>query len=120
MSVLRQYRVIDLANVTEDLMNVLYVSEWKSEMSDKNSDEFLFKKIENMHNKIMMDSEIKSYPSGSSKLFNIASRLKTIQESLTGSAPDIPEKMSVRILIERTKMLITSLSTESREFCIIS
>ena len=119
MSVLRQYRVLDLALVTEELMNTLYASEWKQELSSNLSDEFLFKKIDNMHDRIMQDSEISSYPKGASKLFTIASRLRVIQESLTGNAPDMPEQISVRILIDRTKYLIASLSSETREFCVI-
>ena len=119
MSVLRQYRVIDLALVTENLMNVLYTSEWKQDLKSTHSDEFLFKKIENMHNRIMQDSEINTYPKGNSKLFDIANRLSVIQTSLTGETFDIPQQISIRILINKTNELIGLLSAESREFCII-
>ena len=43
MSVLRTYTVLELAQKTEALMNVLYSTEWEEELSSSNSDEFLFK-----------------------------------------------------------------------------
>lgn len=120
MSILRQYRVVDLAKATENLMNILYVSDWKDELNDNQSDDFLFKKIHSMHMHIIKDSEIKYTPERSqSQLFQIANRISCIQTSLTGSTDIIPNALTIRILIEKTNSLIDSLSSESREFCVI-
>ena len=121
MSILRQYRVLDLAKSTENLMNILYVSDWKEELNTSQSDDFLFKKIKSMHMHIIRDSEIKYTPDQSqSQLFQIANRISCIQKSLTGSTDMIPNVLTIRILIEKTNTLIDSLSSESREFCVIS
>ena len=120
MSILRQYRVIDLAIATENLMNILYVSEWKEDFNTNSSDDFLFKKIKSMHMHIMKDSEIQYTPNKSqSQLFEIANRISTIQNSLTGYTETIPSVLTVRILIDKTNRLIESLSSERREFCVI-
>ena len=120
MSILRQYRVIDLAIATENLMNILYVSEWQEELTSSATDDFLFKKIKSMHMHIIKDSEIQYTPSkNQSQLFEIANRLSTIQNSLTGLTDSVPSTLSIRILIDRTNQLIDSLSSERREFCII-
>lgn len=120
MSILRQYRVIDLAIATENLMNILYVSEWQEELSSSATDDFLFKKIKSMHMHIINDSEIEYTQSkNQSQLFEIANRLSTIQKSLTGYTDNIPTTLTVRILIDRTNSLIDSLSSERREFCVI-
>ena len=120
MSILRQYRVIDLALATENLMNILYISEWQEELSSSATDDFLFKKIKSMHMHIIKDSEINYKQSkNQSQLFEIANRLSIIQTSLTGSTDTIPTTLTIRILIDKTNTLIDSLSSERREFCVI-
>ena len=121
MSVLRTYTVLELALKTESLMNVLYSTEWKEELSSNNSDEFLFKKISNMHSRILCDAGIASVPKGPSCLFTVAARLGSIESALTGNTKETPGQISVKYLITRTKHLIDSLSVTSREyFCVIS
>ena len=120
MSVLISYRVADLYSVTVDLMNVLYNSEWKQEMDPNCSDDYYFRSIENMHVKIIVDSEIQNYPKGPSILFTIANRILTIEKTLIGETDALPDAITVRYLIERSKKLIDSLSSRSREyFCVI-
>jgi len=102
-------------------MNVLYSTEWKEELSANNSDEFLFKKIKNMHGRILQDSGIKTMPDGNSCLFNVAARLGCIERALTGTDKDTPGQISVKYLINRTKDLISDLSVVQREYlCVIS
>lgn len=121
MSVLRTYTVLELAQNTEALMNVLYSTEWEEELSSSNSDEFLFKKIRNMHGRILQDSGIKSMPNSQSCLFNVAARLGCIERALTGATKETPGQISVKYLINRTKDLIADLSVTQREYlCVIS
>lgn len=120
MSVLISYRVCDLHKTTVDLMNVLYNSEWKQEMDPNASEDYYFRSIEHMHIKIMKDSEIEQYPKGSSILFDIGNRLMTLEKNLIGETEPLPDAVTIRFLIERTKRLITSLSSRSREYlCVI-
>jgi hypothetical protein len=120
MSVLRTYTVLELAQKTENLMNVLYSQEWEEEMSANNSDEFLFKKIKNMHARILTDSNINTMPNGNSCLFNVAARLSCIERALTGTNQETPGQISVKYLINRTKGLISDLSVTQREYlCVI-
>ena len=120
MSVLISYRVADLYSVTVDLMNVLYNSEWKHEVDPNASEDYYFRSIQNMHLKIMKDSEIQQYPKGNSQLYDIANRLMTIEKNLIGETETNPDAVTIRYLIERTRKLITSLSSRSREYlCVI-
>ena len=82
MSVIKHYAVHDLAERTKDLMNTLYSSEWEEEISPQANDQYLFQLINKMHHKIMLDSEIKSYPKGTSQFFDIANRLQKIETVL--------------------------------------
>ena len=121
MSVLRTYTVLELAQKTEALMNILYSNEWEEEMSSSNSDEFLFKKIKNMHGRILQDAGIKTMPDGNSCLFNVAARLSVIEKTLTGEQQETPDMVSVKYLIKRTKDLIANLSVTERDYlCVIS
>ena len=119
MSVIKHYRVHDLAARTKDLMNVLYSSEWEGEIPTEAQDQYLFQLIKKMHVKIMTDSEIKSYPKGTSQFFDIANRIQTIENVLTGNVTEIPPQITMRHLIERTGALIVSLSSTERQFCVI-
>tara|TARA_B100000214_G_C23858098_1_gene576730 strand:- start:449 stop:811 length:363 start_codon:yes stop_codon:yes gene_type:complete len=120
MSVIKHYAVHDLAERTKDLMNTLYSSEWEEEISPQANDQYLFQLINKMHHKIMLDSEIKSYPKGTSQFFDIANRLQKIETVLTGNVSVVPQQITIRHLIERTSDLIISLSSTERKFCIIS
>ncbi len=121
MSVLISYRVCDLHKTTVDLMNVLYNSEWAQEMDPNTSEDYYFRAIEHMHVKIMKDSEITQYPKGNSMLYDVGNRLMTIENNLIGETEALPDAVTIRYLIERTKKLITSLSSRSREYlCVIS
>ena len=105
---------------TVDLMNVLYNSEWAQEIDPNASEDYYFRAIQLMHVKIMKDSEISQYPQGNSQLFDIANRLMTIEKNLIGETEVLPDAVTIRYLIERTKKLITSLSSRSREYlCVI-
>lgn len=120
MSVLISYRVSDLYKSTEDLMNVLYNSEWKQEMDPNATEDYYFRAIQLLHVKIMKDSEITQYPQGNSQLYDIGNRLMTIEKNLIGETDALPDAVTIRYLIERTKKLITSLSSRSREYiCVI-
>ena len=120
MSVLISYRVADLYLKTVDLMNVLYNSEWQQEVDPNASEEYYFRSIQLMHVKIMKDSEIEQYPKGNSQLYDIGNRLMTIEKNLIGETEVLPDAVTIRYLIERTKRLITSLSSSSREYlCVI-
>jgi len=120
MSVIKHYRVHDLAECTKDLMNVLYSSEWQGEIEAEASDQYLFQLISKMHVKIMQDSEITSYPKGTSQFFDIANRLQKIENVLTGKVTEVPNQITIRHLIERTNALIISLSSTERKLCVIS
>lgn len=105
---------------TVDLMNVLYNSEWAQEMDANASEDYYFRAIMHMHVKIMKDSEIEQYPKGSSQLYDIGNRLMTIENNLIGETEALPDAVTIRYLLERTKKLITSLSSRSREYiCVI-
>ena len=120
MSVLISYRVSDLHSKTVDLMNVLYNSEWAQEMDAAASDDYYFRAIKHMHVKIMKDSEIEQYPKGNSQLYDIGNGLMTIENNLIGETEALPDAVTIRYLLERTKKLITSLSSRSREYvCVI-
>ena len=120
MSVLRTYTVLELAKITEALMNVLYSNEWEEEMSANNTDEFLFKKIKNMHQKILSDAGITTMPNGHAAMFNVAARMGAIERALIGVAKETPGTISVKYLINRTTELIKDLSFTQREYlCVI-
>ena len=118
MSVIRTYLVKDLATTTEELMNTLYKSDWEGEINVENED-FLFKQIENMHLKIMQDSEITEYNRGSSTLISIANRLFAIQNSLIGSAAPVSDTVTVRSCILRTEALIGDLRNVDTSACLV-
>ena len=118
MSVLVTYTVKDLLIISEQLMNTLYKTPWQAELYTTN-DDYLFAQIKKMHLKIMEDSEIKHYPSGSSTLFDISNRLFCIENTLTGTAEAVGSVATVRTCIFRTKKLITALNSTDSRFCIV-
>jgi len=119
MSVIVSYSVLDLLKVTEKLMNILYASEWNTVL-EVDSEEYYFNKIKLMHEKILKDSDITSYDTGASTLFEIANRLSAIEVALTGVTEPVDSVVTITKCIKRTENIINSMSGDRQRFCIIS
>ena len=119
MSVIVSYTVLDLLRTTENLMNILYESNWDTEI-DNDSQDYLFTKIKNMHMKILNDSEVDNYTAGASQLFDVANRLVAIENALTGSTEPVSDVVTVRKCILRTERIIRQMSGDKkRQLCVI-
>ena len=120
MSVIITYTVLDLLRATEKMMNILYQSDWNEEIENESQD-YLFNKIKSMHMKILNDSDVTSYTSGASALFDVANRLIAIENALTGNTESVSDVVTVRKCIQRTDRIILQLSGDTqRKLCIVS
>lgn len=119
MSLLTNYGIRDLERITVDLMNTMYDKEWTTDVTDYN-DEFLFKRIEILHERIITDLKVNSVSQqASSELFTIANRLATIDNALFGSSEHLPDAISIKWCIEYTSTIINNLCIHQRSYCVV-
>jgi hypothetical protein len=119
MSLLISFGLKDLEKCTVELMNILYDSDWSDDISAFN-DDFLFKRIGDLHTKIITDLKVDNPPEkNGSELFTIANRLSTIDNALFGSSEHIPDAVSIKWCIAYTEAIIKQLCMDQRSFCFI-